>query len=871
MQEQNNKPKVSLRVTQASLNQTAFDFPRNKANILAAIDRAVSDGADLLCLEELALTGYDAGDDFQKTDNDEILEHLYDIAAYAKAQAPGLLLSIGHPYFYADKNVAGTTDRSKNALYNRWNLPFDVQSFWGDGRLLAMTAKSYLFGYERGYETRYFAEWSAADADQAGGLHGTILIDIPGQKEKVPLGRPILRWVSESGALHLAHVVCEEKWIASRFNQPHGTDEDYERDGVPPAIARLAGKQGLVLIVPNASPPSAMKMDKHRYLTKLASGYAGAVIDTDGLGSSGSTFAQFGFRLIAQEGVLQHEGRRLSFNRVMADSTDLELEPLAETNDFKAHAVFSVTRAAKTDLPITPSADWDRIGGAACEAEEAVRMAALWLFDYMRKTKSQGIAEAVSGGADSAFNATLVAIMVRLVLTELGVEGFCQEMAHLTYLDAIRQAEKIEGIEGAIRACLARLLTCVYMGTNNSSNETRTAARFLVQGDEETRGIGGTFFERNVQDLLDFYAVVLAVPQTSLLPPVRKAELVEAIAQFLNRRPGSATLDDLSLAAAELRVAFPEIDGVLLSAADPRQSIAYENIQARARQVLIMLIANAEGKMAIANPNLDEARNAYATFGGDLHSGTINLNAFLPKAQELEILRYLCENGMEGMEPVASLALVLKNKPTAELLPKDDQGCVVQNDEEALGRSFLQMDKLSHLMLMKRTGTFAQRRLKPAEIFDVCRKDPVFADETVASLYNMLRLSYQRWEMAQHKIHASPLAPTFGVSVDHQVSLRTPNLSGGTRGGLAELGLVLLFQIARANGRTWPVSEDEAAWRKRAVSDENFISAFEASLRGNVSRAFDLEFLDSLAAERGLATLFGKIPALYIAWSQRHS
>ncbi len=863
----NDNPLLTLRVMQASLNQTAFDFPRNKANILAAIDRAAEQGADLLCFEELALTGYDAGDDFQKTDNDEILEHLFDIAAYAKAQAPDLLLSIGHPYFYADKNIAGASDRTKNALYNRWNLPFDVQSFIGQGRLWAMTAKSYLFGYERGYETRYFAEWSAADADQAGGADGTILIDIPGQKEKVPLGRPVLRWESSQGALHLAHVVCEEKWIASRFNQPHATDDDYARDGVPPAVARLAGKTGLVLIVPNASPPSLMKMDKHRHLAQLASNYAGAVIDTDGLGSSGSTFAQFGFRLIAQDGVLKHEGRRLSFRRVMTDCADIALDPLDSANGFQAQACFSVSSAAKPSLTPAPSLTWDRLG-ANTGAEETVRMAALWLFDYMRKTKSQGIAEAVSGGADSAFNATLVAIMVRLALTELGVEGFCQEMAHLTYLDAIRQAEKVEGIEGAIRACLARLLTCVYMGTNNSSDETRAAARFLVQGDEKTRGIGGTFLERNVQDLLDFYAVVLAVPQTSLLPPVRKAELVTAIAAFLNRRPGSATLDDLSLAAAELRVAFPEIDGVLLSAADPRQSIAYENIQARARQVLIMLIANTEGKMAIANPNLDEARNAYATFGGDLHSGTVNLNAFIPKARELEILRYLCEQGLDGFEPVASLALVLKNKPTAELLPKDDQGRVVQNDEEALGRSFAQMDRLSGLMLSVRAGAYKQRRLKPIEIFEDCQQDPLFASETEAALYNMICLSYRRWEMAQHKIHASPLAPTFGVSVDHQVSLRTPNLSGGARGGLVDLGLSLLFKNARDKGLAWPTIENEKAWHKRALSDEAFIAAFDEALRGKGAFVFDLEALAREVEADGLASLFGALPACYLAWSQ---
>lgn len=860
-----------FRLTQASLNQTAFDFPRNKANILTAIDRAAADGADLLCFEELALTGYDAGDDFQKTDNAQILEHLRDIAFYAAQKAPDLLISLGHPFFFADKSVKGDEgQRHKNALYNRWNLPFDVQSFLGHGRILAMTAKSYLFGYERGYETRYFAEWSAEEANQAGGREGTIWIDLPGQAEKIPLGRPVLRWQSPQGALNLVHVVCEEKWIATRYNQPSGSDADYERDGVVPAIARQVGRQGLLCLIPNASPPSAGKMDKHRHLATLASHYAEAVIDTDGLGSSGSSFAQFGFRLIAQDGAIVHEGQRLGFARVLTDTVEIDLKPVENPDSVEPSAIFAIFKTnPKPPLSEAPATTWDFPNNPETEIEETLRATALWLFDYMRKTKSQGVAEALSGGADSSFNAVMVMLMVRLAIAELGVEGFCREMKHLSYLEAVRAAATEGGDERAIQVCLSHMLTGVYMGTDNSSEETRTAARTLLLGTDDFPGIGGVFWERNVQDLLDFYAVVFAVPQTSLLPPARKAELWAALAKFLNRRPHSVSLDDLSMEASELRVAFPEIDGFLLSAANPHQGIAYENIQARARQVLIMLIANAEGKMAIANPNLDEARNAYATFGGDLHSGTVNLNAFIPKARELAILRHLYEKGIAGIAPVRALGPVLQNKPTAELMPKDDQGRVVQHDEEALGRSFAQMDVLARLMLSQRAGIAAQRRLTPSEVFTACKDDPLFQDVSSAVLYNMVCLSYQRWFMAQHKIHASPLAPTFGQSVDHQVSLRTPNLSGGDRDGLTVLGLSLLFERGQQTGALWANPETAKIWRKRALSDEIFIEAFEKALRGSAELAFDLEALFARVKEKGPESLFGPVPELYRLWAAR--
>ena len=98
---------LSFKVTQAPLNQTALDWPRNMANIYAAIDEAVAQGSDLLALEELVLTGYEANDDFQRSDNDLILSSLDDIAAYAYAKAPHLIISAGHPWRLQMRDIPG--------------------------------------------------------------------------------------------------------------------------------------------------------------------------------------------------------------------------------------------------------------------------------------------------------------------------------------------------------------------------------------------------------------------------------------------------------------------------------------------------------------------------------------------------------------------------------------------------------------------------------------------------------------------------------------------------------------------------------------------------------------------------------------------
>lgn len=53
-----------IKIASASCNQTGGDWPRNVTNICDAIDKAVTDQADILCLEELGLCGYERGDDF---------------------------------------------------------------------------------------------------------------------------------------------------------------------------------------------------------------------------------------------------------------------------------------------------------------------------------------------------------------------------------------------------------------------------------------------------------------------------------------------------------------------------------------------------------------------------------------------------------------------------------------------------------------------------------------------------------------------------------------------------------------------------------------------------------------------------------------
>lgn len=842
---------LSLKVTQASLNQTALDWPQNMANHYAAIDVAVAEGSDMVLMPELSLTGYEVNDNFQKIGNHRIYEALSSIAAYAHSKDPNLVVSVGNPWRLqlrqAFEDAGNDPDFAKNSLYDRLNLPFNVQTLISGGRVLGMTAKANLFRDERGYENRYFNEWSFRDVREYAELsgidatYGTLPITLPNGKE-IPFGRPLI-YISDGNGNRYVHAtaICEEKWVAAKTDSYPHDDSRYDSLNVIPSISRHLGQtEGVLLEISNASPPSKEKQDKHMHLNALASEHADIVVDTDGLGSSGATFAQFGHRLITQNGKTISAGARMAFSQISTTTSIVQINQADPSLEEKTHA--SLIRDFKA-LSAKPKSnliwnvqdsggEWDDPNNPDRWKEERIRNQALWMFDYMKKTGARGIMEALSGGKDSSFNCAMVRVMVELAMNDLGVEGFCQEMSHLPYIDKILAANEAGGKDAAVEACMKDMLTAVYMGTNNSSFETWYAAKTLIDGGEfeenrdSFKGIGGKFVERNVQDLLDFYNYVFAISNTTKVPREQKLEVMEELADFLNASPHEYTSEQMREWEQDIYKKYPQVDR-LVSAAIPGHGLGYENIQARGREVLIMLFANIERKMAVANPNLDEAYGAYATFGGDLHSGTVNWNAGLHKSDQEALMEYLEEKGVSGMmDRIVSLAPANNNRPSAELQPKKGDE-VTQFDEEALQGTFPQKAALARLRHHTKIHTdHGERWMNAGELFDHAREDNLFDELDDNQLFNAVAHFYQRWEgPAQHKIHSTPIAPTFGENVDKQTSLRTPNLGGGSRDEITKLGIDLLFKWAETDGLNWS-QEQYAVLSARSWQDKGFIDDF---------------------------------------------
>ncbi|TAL37830.1 MAG: hypothetical protein EPN97_04690 [Alphaproteobacteria bacterium] len=807
-----------IKIASASCNQTGGDWPANLANICRAIDRAAADGADLLCLEELGLSGYERGDDFFYSDNAKTRALLQIIADYAAAKNPNLIISVGHPWYFADKDIPDQPERRKNPIFNRINNQFNVQTLISGGDILSMSCKSFLFNYERGYEKRHFEEWSdiAADAYEnkfGKGRQGTIMMELPcfsypdGKTvppKVIPFGSPVVHAKGTGGkAINIFHAICEVYWVGSRFDGSPDND-NYSRDN---PLARKAQDYDItVAINPNASPPAANKIDKHYELCKLASRHCGVLVHTDGLGTNGSTFAQFGSRLMAQDGKIISEGMRLSFSD-MAYTSQIVQVTAPKDKGPSPHAVIAHEFANRNKPPVQDGpATWE--SGPRREMEEEMRNELLWLFDYMRKNKIQGVTQALSGGADSAYNASKVRLMAELAISELGVEGFLEAMSHLKYKAAVMEAYKKGGNEAAMTALMYNMLTCVYMGTDNSSEDTRRAAQTLVEGGVTAegaafKGIGGRFHYRNVQRLVEVYAEVFSGVNPGAVTDARDAEIRHEIASILRTRKDETTKEELDRRVEALKSKFEEVTGEVLSTARDEHSLAYENIQARLRQVLIMLFSNVENKIAISNPNLDEGRNSYATWGGDLHGGMIAGNAHKGKQRELDHMQLMFDHGLEdGVAPVKAYYWVLKNRPSAELQPKSREGKVTQFDEDQLGRTFRQMDTISHFMLYDRPYENNERKNNPIEVFEKCRRHADFAGDSIETLHDRIRLSYEKWAHAQFKVHGSPICATYGKNIDHQSSLRTPNIGSFHRPELAQLAVYCLEKMAQRDGST---------------------------------------------------------------------
>ncbi|MBU6235040.1 MAG: hypothetical protein KGQ41_04280 [Alphaproteobacteria bacterium] len=782
-------PETRIKLALASLNQTNYDFAHNVMDTLVkAIDKAVADGATILAIEELGLSAYYADDYHQWYKNNDILWPVVQFAVgYAAAKNPNLILSLGVPWYYADKSRKADDDE-----YNRTNRLYNTQMLAMGGQVLAISAKSILADGPAEYEPRQFRDWPISK--------GTIHITLP-DGSSVPFGKPVVLFGDEFGRrMTVTHEQCAEGWPGVNDDLTINDREQLEARH----IVKMAEKNDIsVCINPSASKPQpAINKERIRMdgLCVTGSRYCGVFAYVNCLGSDSGSMANEGSMIFAQDGQIIHHGQRYSFADYAYSSVVVDLPPVRRAMpdvsvhyDFREYPVLEkVGGEAAFDVAYADG----KITDAELSYEEYLRTISLWLRDYLGKPArgTQGYVISLSGGKDSAYGAIAVSAMADFEIAENGLDGFFAHFTGLKYEAEAREIAAREGQAAAVKFIKKNFLTCIYIATDISSDETEGAARFLVEGGTLDRdivldgmtipagtkveGIGGDFIKTNIQPLVDEEIIAASGIDLGIVVANHFDEIMGTDADTLpkHEREAIARARVLGLIKAYVNTGRKETlvplpDYITRYARipvptwnNPADDITLQNLQARLRLPIPWTVANKLHKMPLVTSNASEGVLGYSTAGGDGQMGGANPIGGITKDEVTASLKYFAKKGVVGFAPLHAVLGVLGAPVTAELR-KEVEGEAKQTDESDLGFSYAQSDFIEGLMI---TG-----RQTPMETLRVMVGAPLFKDQTLYGMRDILVKFAKRWEGAQFKRIMSVLSPHTGRNPDPHQSVRT--------------------------------------------------------------------------------------------------
>jgi NAD+ synthase (glutamine-hydrolysing) len=441
-----------IRVGAAVLNQTPLDWDGNATRIRGAIAAAREAGVSILCLPELCITGYGCEDAFHAPGTQQMA---LDVLADLLPETRGMAVSFGLPLMY------------QGALYNTACLA-------ANGQILGFVGKQNLAGEGIHYEPRWFKPWP----ENVRVAHRISIKD-----EALPLGDLIF----EIGGVRIGYEICEDAWVADR---PGG---------------KLA-RHGVDLILnPSASHFAFGKHEiRKRFVTEGSRAFNVGYIYANLLGNEAGRAIYDGDAMIAQAGKLLVIGPRFSYAdwHVTHAVVDIDLIRMSRARTASYRPTISTDRKETVesafDFPqLKPRRescshlDWET--SPHIKEEEFTRAESLALFDYLRKSRSQGFVVSLSGGADSTSVSYLCASLVDFAAAEIGREGLLRKLSHIRGLDTAKTNQEI----------VSRLLTCVYQATRNSGDVTRNAARTVAAA------LGAEYIEFNVDRVVEEYKAMV--------------------------------------------------------------------------------------------------------------------------------------------------------------------------------------------------------------------------------------------------------------------------------------------------------------------------------------------------------------------------
>lgn len=634
-------------VATCNLNQWALDFEGNRDRIIQSIVEAKAKNAIFRTGPELEITGYGCLDYFLESDTYLASWDMWG-QIVCDERCKDILLDIGLPIIH------------NSVRYNCRVISYNQT-------ILLIRPKIWLANDGNYREMRYFTPWARPMYSEKHILPSHI------QKitkmRTVTFGDAILDvWDTAFG-----FETCEELFTP---NSPH-------------IGQALAGVE--IFTNSSGSHHELRKLNTRlELITEATKKCGGVYLYANQRGCDGDRLYYDGCALIVVNGKVVAQGAQFGLQDVEVVTATVDLDdvrtyrsspsfglqstsmghqyPREEHPDTSAHIA---GRKFEFDPTVVPSPQIEL--RYHIPEEEIALGPACWLWDYLRRCRAGGFFIPLSGGIDSCATSVIVYSMCRLVVEAIS-------KGNKQVLDDARMLTGKSGTDWVPETPqqLANVLfhTC-YMGTENSSQETRQRAKDLATA------IGSYHVDLNMDILVSattklFHTVTGKTPQFKV--------------------HGGSNVENLAL----------------------------QNIQARLRMVLAYLFAlllpwvrgkSSGGLLVLGSANVDESLRGYLT-KYDCSSADINPIGGISKTDLKKFIMYA-----QDSFDLPILDKFLNATPTAELEPITKT--YVQSDEADMGMTYDELSIFGRLRKVDKCGPYSAflklyhewtPKLSPAEI-----------------------------------------------------------------------------------------------------------------------------------------------------------
>ncbi|CAN1254592.1 Glutamine-dependent NAD(+) synthetase [Linum perenne] len=630
-----------LKLATCNLNQWAMDFDSNLKHIKESIARAKQAGAVIRLGPELEITGYGCEDHFLELDT---VAHSWECLKEILLGdwTDGILCSIGMPVIKGSER-------------------YNCQVMCMNRKILMIRPKLWLANDGNYRELRWFTAWKQRDQLQDFQLPADISEAI--SQKSVPFGYGFIQFLDTA----VAAEVCEELFTP-----------------IPPH-AELALNGVEVFMNASGSHHQLRKLDIRLQAFMGATHTRGGVyMYSNHQGCDGGRLYYDGCSCVVVNGEVVAQGSQFSLKDVEVVVAQVDLDAVASLrgsiSSFQEQAscktsVSSVAAPYSLCQPFNLKMVLSNPMKISyhCPEEEIAFGPGCWLWDYLRRSGASGFLLPLSGGADSSSVAAIVGCMCQLVVKDIA-NGDEQVKA-----DAIRIGHYTDGqFPTDSKEFARRIFYTVFMGSENSSDVTRTRAKVLA--DE----IGSWHLDVSIDGVV---SALLSLFQT--LTGKRPRYKVD----------GGSNIENLGL----------------------------QNIQARIRMVLAFMLASllpwVHSKpgffLVLGSSNVDEGLRGYLT-KYDCSSADINPIGSISKQDLRSFLRWAATD-----LGYSSLTEIEAAPPTAELEPiRSDYS---QLDEVDMGMTYEELSVYGRLRKIFRCGPVSMfknlcyrwgSKLTPLEVAD---------------------------------------------------------------------------------------------------------------------------------------------------------